>query len=155
MTFSTLVSLPPSRYLRPVVPLFVRLVAGTVMIGHGTHFTPAAFGEVVRQHFGLPLSGLIGWAVTLLMFIGGGLVILGLFTRIVAVPSIVHLTLGALLIDSAEGFAPREGGGMQIPLMLVAALLVLLATGPGRLSLDNAFGWDNGWPRTRTEPVDA
>jgi uncharacterized membrane protein YphA (DoxX/SURF4 family) len=41
---------------------------------------------------------------------------------------------------------------MQIPLLLVAALLVVLVTGPGPLSLDRLIGWESGW-HSRPSPA--
>jgi uncharacterized membrane protein YphA (DoxX/SURF4 family) len=137
--------LPPVQRLAPVAPLVVRVVVGLTMIAHGFHYGPVEFGLVAEQAFGVPFPMLIGWAVTLLLFGGGSLFVIGMLSRLVAIPSIVHLTLAAALWDVREGFAPVEGGGMQIPLLLIAGFLVVLLAGPGPVSLDSVLGWDNGW----------
>ena len=143
----TFVSLPPVQRLAPLAPLFVRLAVGSVMIGHGFHFTPGEFGALAEQQFGLPFPMLVGWLVTLLLFGGGGLLIVGLLSRLVTIPALVHLTLAVLLVDVGEGFTPEGGAGAQIPVLLIAGLLVVLLTGPGPVSLDALIGWDNGWQR--------
>lgn len=139
------VSLPPLQRLAPLAPLVVRVVVGLIMIAHGFHYGPVEFGLLAQQVFGVPFPMLIGWAVTLLLFGGGSLFVFGMLSRLVAIPSIVHLTLAAALWDVREGFAPVEGGGMQIPILLIAGFVVVLFAGPGPVSVDSALGWDNGW----------
>lgn len=148
-TLADTVSMPFTRRLRPVTPLVVRLVVGSVMIAHAGHFTPGELGVILDQRLGLPFSTLIAWAITLMLYIGGALFIIGLLSRWVAVPFIVHMSSAVALIDVHEGLAPQSGGGMQIALLLLTGSLVILASGPGPFSLDNIIGWDNGWSDVR------
>lgn len=87
----------------------------------------------------------MAWTGTVLLYVGGTLLILGFLARLIVLPLIVHMILAIALVDRYEGLAPRSGGGMQIALLVIAALLVVLTTGPGPLSLDFLLGWDNGW----------
>jgi uncharacterized membrane protein YphA (DoxX/SURF4 family) len=144
----TLVSLPAVQRLAPLTPALVRLAVGSVLIGHGFHFTPTEFGGLLKGA-GVPFPMLFSWLVTLLLFGGGGLLIVGLLSRLVAIPALVHLTLAIFMVEVGEGFTPKSGGGVQIPLLLIAGLLVVLLTGPGPVSLDAAIGWDNGWEHRR------
>ncbi|MFD7599727.1 DoxX family protein [Streptomyces mirabilis] len=155
MTSASLVSVPPVQRLTPVAPLIIRLVVGSVLIAHGFHFSPAEFGGFAAQEFGLPFPGLIGWGVTLLLFVGGGLLVVGLLSRLIAIAASVHMMLGIFLWDIKEGFAPQAGGGVQIPLLLLAGLLLVLLSGPGPFSIDKLLGWDDGWSRPRTLPAQA
>ncbi len=141
------VSLPPLQPLAPLAPLVVRVVVGLIMIAHGFHFGPTGFGLLVQQEFGLPFPMLIGWAVTLDLVGGGALFVIGGLSRLVAIPSIVHLTLAIFLWDIRDGFAPLDGGGVQLPLLLIAGFLLVLLAGPGPVSVDSLLGWDNGWER--------
>jgi uncharacterized membrane protein YphA (DoxX/SURF4 family) len=125
----------------------VRVVAGVVLIAHATHFTPAQFGGILRQRVGLPFAEVFAWGGIALLYVGGTLLAVGLLSRLVAVPLTAHMGLAIALIDIHEGLAPRSGGGMQIALLLIAALLVVFVTGPGPVSLDRLIGWDNGWTR--------
>lgn len=147
MRSASLVSVPPVQRLAPVAPLIVRLAVGSVLIAHGFHFSPAEFGGLAAQEFGLPFPGLVGWAVTLLLFGGGSLLVVGLLSRLTAIAASLHMVLAILLWDINEGFAPVTGGGVQIPLLVIAGLLTVLLSGPGPFSIDNLLGWDNGWSR--------
>lgn len=123
------------------------------MIAHAGHFTPDEFGAILAGRLGLPLSVPIAWAVTLMLYAGGALFMVGLLSRWIAVPFIVHMSLAVALIDIHEGFAPQSGGGMQIALLLAVGSLVILVCGPGPLSMDRVIGWDNGLSDER--PTDA
>ncbi|MCZ0999469.1 DoxX family protein [Streptomyces mirabilis] len=144
---------PPVQGLAPVAPLVVRLVVGSVLIAHGTHFSPSEFGALSQAEFGLPFPSVIGWFVTLLLYGGGSLLILGLLSRQVAIAASIHMVLAIFLWDIKEGFAPVSGAGIQIPLTLLAGLLVVLLSGPGPFSVDKLLGWDDGWSRPRPLPA--
>ena len=145
-------SVPLAGRLAPITPLAVRVVVGAVMIAHAGHFTPAEFGTILNQRLGLPFSHVIAWAVTVMLYLGGTLFIVGLLSRLVAIPFMIHLTSATLLIDIHEGLAPASGGGMQVALLLLVGSLVIYVHGPGPWALDNAFGWDNGWNVERRIP---
>jgi len=149
-----IVSLPPVQRLRPLAPLVVRVAAGVTLIAHGFHYSPAEFGQLARQAFGLPFPGLIGWAAILLQVVGGGMFVLGLLSRIVAIPAIVHMAL-ALSWEVQFGLAPEntaESIGAQVPLLIMAGFILVLLAGPGPVSLDRLIGWDNGWDQ-RSQPA--
>ncbi|MFF6804830.1 DoxX family membrane protein [Streptomyces sp. NPDC012616] len=149
-----IVSLPPVQRLRPLAPLVVRVAAGVTLIAHGFEYSPAEFGRLVREAFGVPFSGPIGWAAVLLQVVGGGMFVLGLLSRIVAIPAIVHMAL-ALSWEAQFGLAPEntaESIGAQVPLLIMAGFIVVLLAGPGPVSLDRLIGWDNGWDQG-SQPV--
>ncbi|MBA2946842.1 DoxX family protein [Streptomyces himalayensis] len=146
---------PPVQGLAPVAPLIVRLVTGSVLIAHGTHFSPAEFGALSQAEFGLPFPTFIGWFVTILLYGGGSLMILGLVSRQVAIAASIHMLIAIFLWDRKEGFAPVTGAGVQIPLMLLAGLLVILLSGPGPYSVDKLLGLDDGWSRPQPSRTEA
>ena len=149
-----IVSLPPVQRLRPLAPLVVRVAAGVTLIAHGFEYSPAEFGQLVYQAFGVPFSGLIGWAAVALQVVGGGMFVLGLLSRIVAIPTILHMTL-ALSWEVQFGLVPEnttESIGAQVPLLILAGYILVLLAGPGPVSLDKLIGWDNGWEQ-RSQPA--
>ena len=118
----------------------LRVVVGLVFLVHGLQKvfqftipgTVGAFGEM-----GVPLAGLVAPVITILELVGGGALILGLFTRIVA-PLLAIDVLGALLVVHlpAGFFLPN---GYEFVLTLAGASLALTLAGPGALALDNWF----------------
>jgi putative oxidoreductase len=101
----------------------------------------------VEGAWGLPFPLLIGWYVTLLMFVCGSFIALGILSRLVTIPVVVHMLLAIFMVEINRGFAPAESGGMQVPVLLIAGLFVLLVTGPGPFFVDRLLGWDGGWAR--------
>ncbi|MGW0193933.1 DoxX family protein [Nonomuraea sp. NPDC003201] len=145
-----IVSLPPLQPFAPLGPLIVRVVTGATMIAHGFHFTPTEFGQLAQQAFDLPFPGLIGWGAVLLQVVGGGMFVLGLLSRLVAIPSIVHMAMAIFMWEMQYGFAPKDVAaagsvGVQLPLLIMAGYILVLLAGPGPVSLDRLLGWDNGW----------
>jgi putative oxidoreductase len=79
------------------------------------------------------------WAVTILEFGGGILLILGLFTRLAAVALTIELTVIAFGIMALRGFFWTTGG-MEVALLMEAATIAFVLGGGGRFSLDRLMG---------------
>jgi putative oxidoreductase len=118
-------------------PLVVRVLVGLIMFAHGLQKLqggPANFGQGLAQ-LGVPLPELMGYVVTFVELIGGILLIVGLFSRVAALLLTINLVVAILLVKVNIGLlSPPDGSG-------VGAEVVLLA-GPGRLSVDQALGYE-------------
>lgn len=123
--------------LRPIGLLLVRVVAGATMIyGHGwgkfqkfisgdwTFADPIGLGEGVS--LGLAAGAEFGAAL---------LVVLGLATRIAALPLVITMLVAVLIFHAGDPFGDKE-----LPLIYATIFLSLFFTGPGRLSLDHVLG---------------
>lgn len=113
--------------------LILRLGAGALMLTHGTPKLLKLFGSE-EIAFADPLG--IGMGITLALvvfaeFICSILVILGLGTRLAAIPLIVTMFTAAFIIHAADPFQRKE---MAILYLLI--FTVLLITGGGKHSLD-------------------
>jgi putative oxidoreductase len=128
--------------------LAVRLVVGLLFAGHGSQKlfgwfgghglrNTAGFFEKLGFRPGLPLALLAGLAE-----LGGGL----LFAAGLFVPA-ASLLLCGVMATAIAGVHWSKGiwnqnGGLEFPLVLGTVAFAVAATGPGRLSLDHAFGLD-------------
>lgn len=130
-------------------PAVLRLSLGAVFVAHGAQKlfglwggagldgTSAAFAQLgLQPAYGFALV----WAVV--EFVGGVLLLLGALT----VPSAIALSLTLLIslwkVHLAHGFflnwnlVPGQGHGYEFNVVLLGALVCLMLTGPGALSID-------------------
>ncbi|CAM5574050.1 hypothetical protein STENM327S_04014 [Streptomyces tendae] len=91
--------------------------------------------------------------------LGGLLLVVGLLSRLTALLLTAHLCVATALVNADTGFmTPQQGSaggaGAEFPVMMVAAFLVVLLTGPGPLALDRVLGIETP-PEVRQLPAAA
>ncbi|HSL06441.1 MAG TPA: DoxX family protein, partial [Pseudonocardiaceae bacterium] len=96
----------------------------------------------------VPFPEVVAWLQVIGEGVGGLLLIVGLFTRLVTLPLIAILVGAILLVKIDLGFVGVDTPGYEYDIALIAGLLGLLFIGPGRLSLDGALGLE-----TRPAPL--
>jgi putative oxidoreductase len=139
--------------MRPFGPAALRLCVGAVFVahgaqklfgvwgGHGLDGTTAYFASLGLNP-AYPLAALT--AVT--EFAGGMLLILGWVTRWAALALAIDMGVATCKVHYPNGFflnwelTPGQGHGIEYNLVLIGALVCLMLTGPGALSLDE---WRN------------
>jgi putative oxidoreductase len=94
------------------------------------------FGGVAafRGEIGIPAPMLAAVVVTLVEFLGGLALLLGLFTRWVAIPLAVDMVVAILTVHLPNGFFLPKG--FEYPLTLLAANVSLVLLGSGQASVD-------------------
>jgi putative oxidoreductase len=126
--------------------LLLRLVVGVIFLGHGTQKLLGWFGG------GGPAGteGFLGtlgyrpartWAFVLgtVETLAGLLLVLGFLTPFACVAVIGVMTNAILAVHAPKGFW-NTAGGYEFPLTLLAAASAFGFIGPGRISVDKAFG---------------
>ena len=120
----------------------LRIVAAALFIEHGA-----------QKYFGLPIPfpmgevhpmSLIGVA-GLLELMGGFFVLLGLFTRPVALLLSGEMAVAYFMAHAPQGFFPIANGG-EAAVLYCFIFLLIAATGPGPISVDTM---------TKPEPASA
>ena len=116
----------------------LRIVVGSVFLAHGAQklFT-YGFGGVtgMMAHLGIPLPAVSAVVVSLVEFLGGAALVLGLLTRWAAIPLSVNMLVAILAVHLKGGFFLPAG--FEYALTLLAANVALAIAGPGALAVDN------------------
>ena len=127
----------------------LRVAVGIVFLAHGAQKLFVLHFSGVTHLFtqaGIPLPHLSAVVVTLVEFLGGLALVLGLGTRIGALLLAIDMLCAIALVHFKLGFfAPR---GFEYPFVLLAANIGLALTGAGALALDNLFGREKNAAQT-------
>jgi putative oxidoreductase len=129
--------------------LLVRLVVGLLFAAHGAQKAFGAFG-------GPGMAGATGfvaslgfrnpkiWAYQLMLaeLLGGLAFALGFLTPLAALALVIDMIVAIALVKWSGGFFSGNGG-YEFELVLLAVPVAIVATGPGRFSLDRALDIDD------------
>src|SRR3954447_24438154 len=128
-------------YAEPIL----RIALGGVLIPHGMQKLFGAFGGMgltnnaaLFDRLGYHPGMLWGTLVGCTEFIGGILLVIGLFTRFAAAAVLIFM-LTAIHFTSAKGFF-WGAGGMEYPILIGVCALFFLIRGSGRCSVDHMIG---------------
>ncbi len=114
----------------------LRIVAGGLMIQNGYHKL-LKFGEFAAN-FVDPFG--IGNTATLVLvifaeFFCAVLIVLGLLTRLAAIPLVINMFMAIAIGHNYKIFTEA-----QLPTLFLAAFITLLFVGPGKYSVDRMIG---------------
>jgi len=121
---------------RPVGLLALRIALGIIFIAHGYPKLAHLRGGAQMQSFfvehGLP--GYFLYIAGVIETFGGGLLLLGLFTRPAALLLGIEMCVAIWKVHSAHGYLAVHD--YEFPLTLAAACFALATVGAGLISLD-------------------
>jgi putative oxidoreductase len=127
--------------------LLLRVIVGASMFGHGAQKLFGSFGGGgLRGTAGF--FGSLGFRPPLAMALVAGLSeAAGLLFALGLLTPFAALALAAVMVVAVGAVHWRNGfwvtnGGFEYNLLIWGAAIAVAATGPGRLSLDRALGWD-------------
>jgi putative oxidoreductase len=106
----------------------LRIFAGiAMMFGHGFGKMPPSgkFVELTAK-LGFPLPTVFAWSAGLSEFVGGGLLALGLFTRISSFFIAFTMVVAVFVANANEGFAEQEKGLLYL---FIAVLFLFKSAG--------------------------
>jgi putative oxidoreductase len=127
--------------------ILLRVVLGLALAAHGSQKLFGLFGGSgptgTRKFFaGLGFrTPLVMAFVAGLSELGGGLLFaFGLATPLAALALTIVMLNAIGTVHWKKGYF-NSAGGYEYNLLIIATVVAVTATGPGRLSLDHAFGW--------------
>ena len=131
-----------NRY-RPAVPLILRVVIGSIFVWHGIDKFDVGISTIkgAFEMWGVLAPGFTAPLTAIIEIVAGAALILGIGTRIAAM-------LLSILMIGALYYVKRDLGiissqpmpGAELDLAILAALVAVLFTGPGRYSIDDKIG---------------
>jgi putative oxidoreductase len=122
----------------PYASLLLRVSMGIMFVMHGLYLKVFVFtmGGTVQFFESLGLPGWFGWLVMLYETVGGIALILGVYTRPVAVLLGIHLLFAAGLAHMQNGWMfANQGGGYEFPVFWAIACFALALLGDGAHAL--------------------
>ncbi|WP_293951269.1 DoxX family protein [uncultured Corynebacterium sp.] len=124
--------------IKEIALLLSRVLFGVILIAHGWDKFQITGLEGITGYFdslGIPAASLAAPAVGVIELIGGIMILLGAFTRVVAV-IIAVVMLGAAVFAHASFGIYAANGGWELVGAIGAGMLALFAIGAGAWSID-------------------
>ncbi|MDN3297177.1 DoxX family protein [Streptomyces ficellus] len=123
---------------RPYALGLFRIVVGLLFLCHGAASLFGVLGGADGSGGTVPAGSWPGWYAAVIQLVGGALVLLGLGTRAAALIASGSMAYAYFTVHQPQALFPMANGG-EASAMFCWALLLLVFTGPGALSLDALF----------------
>lgn len=131
----------PLRYLdrmQPLALLVLRATLGAILVAHASHKVWGHMHEYANYISSLGIPAWLGPVSALTEFLGGVLLILGLFVRFAAFAILINMTVAIAKVHWKHGLL--GAGGFEFPLSLAAIAFALTFLGAGAISIDAIRG---------------
>lgn len=129
----------------PLAATLVRVIVGIMFLMHVSlkfKFGAAAVAANIMAKNGVEPALLATYVVMFLELVGGGCLIIGLFTRFFAAALGIEMLVALLSVHLKNGYyyGPPSNGGYEYVLLIGAVLLVTAIRGGGPYSVDRMIG---------------
>lgn len=127
--------------VRDAALLLLRLVLGIVFVAHGwDKLLITGLTETTGQFsaWGVPQPKLSAYLVMAGELLGGALLVVGLLTTFVAGALALLMAAAVWFVHLGSGLFAADGG-VELPAVLIVALLMIVVFGAGRASLDGVL----------------
>ena len=124
--------------MQPLGLLVLRLALGTVLVAHGYHKVNGHMHEFAGYVASMGIPAWLGYVSALTEFVGGMLLIVGLFTRVAAFAALIDMLVAIAKVHWKHGLL--GAGGYEFPLALAAIAFALIFLGAGPIAIDAIRG---------------
>lgn len=136
--FQSLFSYRPFSPYADFAPLVLRLALGVIFVMHGyakiTGFGAAGVSKMLAG-IGFPLPTMFAYILMYGEVITGIAIIVGVCTYFSALFQLIVAFVAGFFVHLPKGFSV-SGGGYEFVMLIGAAALALVLTGPGKYSID-------------------
>ncbi|MBI2024087.1 DoxX family protein [Candidatus Giovannonibacteria bacterium] len=128
---------PDLFFLEQLSELVLRLVLGVIFIAHGYPKLFKDFAGTAQffESYGIKPATFWVIVVGVVEFVGGILLIIGLFTQIAAILLAINMVVAIIKVKFRQGFV----NGYEFDLALLAMTIALVFLKPGFFSIDLPF----------------
>jgi putative oxidoreductase len=135
--------------LQPIALLLMRLTLAVIMVAHGYHKVFGGLHHHAQMVAGLGLPYWLGYVSSFTEFLGGLLILAGLFTRVAAFAVCVDLVVAIWKVHWHNGLlGALDRPGYEFPLAAATLAFALIFFGAGPIALDHVLrGGGSASPR--------
>lgn len=126
--------------LQPLALLVMRLAVGIIMTAHGYHKVFGGLHHHAQMVSSLGLPAWLGYMSSFTEFLGGLLILAGLFTRIAAFAIFINLFVAIWKVHLHNGLIGNpQRPGFEFPLAVAALAFALVFFGGGAMAIDHVL----------------
>ncbi|MEK5443380.1 MULTISPECIES: DoxX family protein [unclassified Fredinandcohnia] len=121
--------------------LIIRVVLGITFFIHGLDKFQGGVENTAGWFESIGIPGVVAYGVAIIEFVGGLMLVLGLFSRIVSILFAVVMVGAIVKVKLAIGFLGNgQMAGYELDLAFLAMAMMLAITGSKALALDQFIG---------------
>lgn len=127
--------------VRDAALLFFRVVLGLTFVAHGWEklfISGVTSTTGLFSSWGVPQPALSVWITSIAELLGGAFLVVGLLTTFVAGSLALLMVAAVYFVHLGNGFFVTDNG-LEYPLLIIMALLIIVVFGSGRASIDGVL----------------